>query len=140
MMMPGTDTVIDHMIARDARAGVGDPLYADRLVLIDADGITFRRYSLLFCRDRRVPFAEIASITVRAPSLATGRWRLWGSSDLRTWFPIDWHRPSRDAIFLIELAGSRSRIGFTVEDSARVVEILRERGLLHGDPASGPGR
>ncbi|MEN6343126.1 MAG: hypothetical protein ABFC89_11280 [Methanospirillum sp.] len=118
------------MEARDDPAGAAEPLYADRLVLIDGDAITFRRYSVLFCRSRRVPFAEIERITVRAPSLATGKWRLWGSGDLCTWFPLDWHRPSRDAIFLLERKGSRRRIGFSVEDSARVAAILRERGRL----------
>lgn len=120
------------MTAREGPVCVGGPLYADGLVVINADNITFRRYSLLFCRDRRVPFAEIAIIAVRAPSLVTGKWRLCGSRDFRTRFPLDWNRSSRDAIFLIELRGSRRRIGFTVEDSALVAAILQERGLLHG--------
>jgi hypothetical protein len=118
-------------------AGSGAPLYADRLVSIDGESITFYHYSILSSRGRRVPFSEIERITVREPELATGKWRLAGSSDLVTWFPLDWDRPSRDAIFLLELKGSRRRIGFTVEDSARVAGILRELGLLAG--GSSPG-
>jgi hypothetical protein len=131
-IIPDRRRDLNQMEARGDPAGAAEPLYADGLVRIDCDSITFRGYSVPFCRSRRVPFAEIARITVGAPGLATGKWRLWGSSDLRTWFPLDWHRPSRDAIFLLELRGSARRIGFTVEDSARVAAVLRERGLLRG--------
>lgn len=115
-------------------AGAPDaaPLYADRLISIDRESITFFHYYVFSSQGRRVLFAEIERITVREPELATGKWRLGGSSDLVTWFPFDWNRPSRDAIFRAELKNSRRRISFTVEDSARVVGILRECGLLAG--------
>ena len=47
-----------------------------------------------------------------------------------TWFPRDWRRPSRDRIFYMTFPNKRRRIGFTVEDSHPVTDILRDKGLL----------
>lgn len=98
--------------------------YADRLVSITGDRITLAAYSFPFAGSRKIPFADIEQIQVLEPSLANGRWRIWGSGDLRTWFPLDIHRPSRDRIFVARLKTGRTRIGFTVEDSARVITVL----------------
>ena len=108
-------------------------LYADRLVRLTEDDITFFKYSVPFLRDERVPYTEIDHISSREPTLTTGKWRIWGSSNLSTWFPFDWDRPSRDTIFLATLKGTTRKIGFTVEDSARVTAILRKKGLLADD-------
>ncbi|MBI3876131.1 MAG: hypothetical protein HY300_09290 [Verrucomicrobia bacterium] len=60
--------------------------------------------------------------------------------DPNNWFPMDWHRPSRDKIFVAFLKGREERIlfsfrlrsiSFTVEDSKRVAQILRQKGLLN---------
>jgi hypothetical protein len=55
-----------------------------------------------------------------------------GSGDLglRSWFPLDIRRPSRDKIFFVELKNSPRRIGFTAEDSETVEAILRSNSIL----------
>jgi hypothetical protein len=65
-------------------------------------------------------------------TLFTGKWRLQGSGDLRTWFPLDSKRPKRDKVFLVTLLDRRIRIGFTVEHSDEVLQILKEKGLIQG--------
>ena len=104
-------------------------LYQDQLIAITDHEIVFHRYYFPFGGDRHVPFSDIESIQVRPPSLLGGSWRLWGSGDFRTWFPQDFARPSRDRIFILLLRGRFNRIGFTVEDSPRVIEIMKERGF-----------
>jgi hypothetical protein len=59
-----------------------------------------------------------------------GSWRIWGTGDFQTWFPLDGKRPRRDRIFVASLRDTSQRIGFTVEDSQKVAGILEERGLL----------
>ncbi|MDD1674655.1 MAG: hypothetical protein LUQ13_03335 [Methanomicrobiales archaeon] len=112
----------------------GDPepgvLYADHLVRICDDSITFLHFSIPFFRSKQVSFSAIDHIIVRKPQLTTGKWRIAGSSNLSTWFALDWHRPSRDQIFLMTLKNSTQKIGFTVEDSATVIHILKKLGLL----------
>jgi hypothetical protein len=111
---------------------VSDPrlLYADNLVRISDDSITFRHYSFTELSPRSVLFTDIDHISVKGPSLTTGKWRIWGSGDLSTWFPLDGNRSSRDRIFHARLKTRGMNVGFTVEDSTRVMSILKEKGLL----------
>lgn len=108
----------------------GSDLYVDSLVRISNDSITFLHYSFPLLSPRRVLFADIDHISVKEPSLFTGKWRIWGSGDLRTWYPLDTGRPSRDRIFHVTLKTRGMNIGFTAEHSVRVFSLLREKGLL----------
>lgn len=104
-------------------------LYADRLVRISDDSILLRDYYFPF-GSKRIGFDEIASVNAREPRLLNGKYRIYGSGDLRTWFPPDWKRPTRDRIFIIHLRRQWHRVGFTVEDSRAVERILKEKRLL----------
>jgi len=108
--------------------------YQDKLVELTDDAITFHHYYFPF-GDRSVPFKQIEHIEVTSVPPMTERWRLWGTGDFRTWFPLDMKRPKRDRIFIASLRGSHLRIGFTVEDSAQVEAILKDAGLLPAAPA-----
>jgi hypothetical protein len=104
-------------------------LYKDGLVEISDQAIVFHRYYFPFGGGKQVPFSQIESVQIRQPSISFGSWRIWGGGP-RTWFPLDWGRPWRDTIFVACLRGRVFRVGFTVEDSQRVQDILRERGLV----------
>jgi hypothetical protein len=103
--------------------------YKDKLIGVSDEAVTFINY-FPFC-NRRVSFDRIERVQVAPPSDISVKWRFWGTSDGRTWFPLDWNRRSRDKIFVAFLRGSWGRIGFTVEDSRTVAGIFRERGILH---------
>jgi hypothetical protein len=113
----------------------GKATYEDRLVQVFSDAILLKRYYLLSVGSKRIPFDRIRTITVEKPALFTGKWRLQGSGDLRTWFPLDAERPKRDKVFLIKLLDKRTRIGFTVEHSDEVLRILKEKGLIQSATA-----
>jgi serine/threonine protein kinase len=110
---------------------VASTLYKDGLIDITDQEVIFHRYYFPFGGDKRVPLNHIERIEARPPSFFGGSWRIWGSGDFQTWFPLDGARPSRDTIFIAFLHGRFRRIGFTVEDSKKVTEVLKERGLLH---------
>jgi len=103
-------------------------VYKDKLIELGDAAVTFRRYYFPF-GDRRVPFDEIERVQVE-PAATGDNWRLWGTSDFQTWFPLDTKRPARDRIFIASLRGTSRRIGFTVENSRKVEEVLRQRGLI----------
>jgi hypothetical protein len=125
-------------------------IYQDPLIEITDQDIVFHHYYFPFGQDRRVPFADIASIgaesdetrpciaqvAIRPPSFFGGSWRIWGTGNFRTWFPCDFGRPFRDRIFIASLRNSVRRIGFTVEDSQKVTSILRAKGLLQETPSA----
>ena len=105
-------------------------LYQDHLVTISGNSITFHHYSFpLFLSDRKVYFRDIVRIEVKKTALGTGKWRIAGSGDLRTWFPMDGGRPARDRTFFATLNAEWWTIGFTVENSTRVLSVLKEHGL-----------
>jgi hypothetical protein len=116
------------------RQDVMSTRYKDKLIEVSDEAVTFINYFPLF--NRRVPLSRIERVNVAPPSDASVQWRLWGTSDGRTWFPLDWKRRTRDKIFVAFLRGSWGRIGFTVEDSRKVAGVFRDRGLLH-ETASG---
>jgi hypothetical protein len=104
-------------------------LYADKLVTIDESSMRLHRYYFPF-GSKRVFFSQINELEAIEPTLSNGKWRIWGTGDFRTWFPCDWGRPGRDVIFLMSLSTQSMRIGFTVMDSSRVGQLLRDKGLL----------
>jgi serine/threonine protein kinase len=124
-------------IAVAVRTNAMNILYRDGLIEITDQEIVFRRYYFPFGGDRHVAWRQIESVQVRPPSIGFGSWRIWGGGP-RTWFPLDWGRPSRDAIFVAILRGGIMRIGFTVEDSTKVIEIFQERGYLHETRSARP--
>ena len=111
-------------------------LYKDGLIEITDQEVVFHRYYFPFACDKHVPLSQIENVQVRPPSFWGGSWRIWGSGDFRTWFPLDDARPSRDRIFIAFLRGHFCRIGFTVEHSEEVTEVLKERGLVHATPTA----
>jgi hypothetical protein len=110
--------------------------YKDGLIEITDQEVVFHRYYFPFGGDKHVPLSRIENVQARPPSFFGGSWRIWGSGDFRTWFPLDGARPNRDRIFVASLRDSSRRIGFTVEDSQKVMSVLKERGLLHDTPSA----
>ena len=104
-------------------------LYKDKLIEITGGEVVFHYYYFPLGGEKRIPLGQIEKVLVRQPSLFGGSWRLWGSGDLRMWFPLDMRRPSRTAIFIAFLRDSCIRIGFTVEDAPEVGRILKELDL-----------
>jgi hypothetical protein len=111
-------------------------IYEDGLIEITDQEVVFHRYYFPFGGDKRVLLSRIESVQARQPSFFGGSWRIWGSGNLWTWFPLDGARPSRDRIFVASLRDSSRRIGFTVEDSQKVISVLKEWGLLHDTPSA----
>lgn len=107
-----------------------EPIYSDSLVIITDDAIIFKRYYYPKREPKRVMFSDIKRIVPKKPALWNGKWRLHGTGTFTTWFPEDQNRPTRDRIFFVKLKKQWIKIAFTVEDSRRVEEILREKGLI----------
>jgi len=103
-------------------------LYTDKQIEISESSILIRKYYYPF-GSRRVELADIEAIYVYEPSLVSGKYRYWGTGNFRTWFPPD-KRSKRDKIFVIKLKRRWWRIGFTVEDSQMVLNVLTIRTHL----------
>jgi hypothetical protein len=102
--------------------------YSDSLVAVSQSRIDIRNYYFPF-GTKSVKFSDILSVEKKPPTLSNGKWRLWGTGDFRTWFSKDWHRPQRSCIFLLSLVTQKIRIGFTVENSEKFIEVIKSIGL-----------
>jgi len=100
-------------------------LYSDQLVEIREDSILFRNFFYPF-GDKRISTNHVESITVLKPTLLSGKYRTYGTGDFRTWFPPD-NRSKRDRIFVLKRKDKWWRIGFTVEDSEKVLALLKRK-------------
>ena len=110
-------------------------LYKDGLIEITDREMVFKNYYFPFGTARRIPLGQIAGIQARTPSFFGGSWRIWGTGDFRTWFPLDGARPGRDLIFILYLRDRFRRIGFTVEHSPEAAGVLKQLGLLQENPS-----
>ena len=104
-------------------------LYSDGLVTITEDEITFHKY-YLNGNDKTVPIEDIERITIKKPTVWSGKYRIWGTGNIKTWFPQDNDRSRRDRIFVADLKSQWNNIGFTVVESNDVEAILRRMGLI----------
>ncbi|MDK2826065.1 hypothetical protein SAMN04488589_2494 [Methanolobus vulcani] len=104
-------------------------IYSDKLVDVDDKGIRLKKYYFPLGQAKFVKFQDIFKMEKRQATLTTGKWRIWGSGNLMTWFPLDWLRPKRDIIFFIQMATQSTRIGFTVENTKAFIEAVESKDI-----------
>jgi hypothetical protein len=102
--------------------------YDDGLIQLDREAITLRRYHFPSGTAKVIPLREIRGYTASSLDVLH-RIRLWGSSDLHRWLPLDIGRPLRSTLVTLELVGSYWRPAFTPADPEKFTRMLDE--LLH---------
>ena len=106
-------------------------LYSDKLIEIRDNTILFRHYYFPTFSAKTVRYQEIEKIVLEKPTLKKGKYRFWGTGDFIHWFPLDNQRSKRDVIFILLRKRKKIRIGFTVEDSKKVRELLEGKVTLY---------
>jgi hypothetical protein len=107
-----------------------DIVYQDSLLEISDDKIVFKKYYFPTFKSKEVAIGNIAQVQVKEPSLTTGKYRYHGTGNIRTWYPLDMARSTRDKIFFLILKDQWVRIGFTGENSEAIENFFRQKGLL----------
>ena len=105
-------------------------LYEDKLVEITDGSIILYKYYFPSFTPKVISFDIIENINVRKPTLFSGKWRIHGTGNFRTWYPFDSLRPKRDRIFIISIMGKWVQSAFTVENSTEVESILKRKRLI----------
>jgi len=57
-------------------------------------------------------------------NLLMHRFRIWGSSDLRRWLPLDIRRPLRSTLITLDVPGIRPSPAFTPADAQEFIALL----------------
>jgi hypothetical protein len=105
--------------------------YDDGLVQLDRAAITLRRYHFPSGTSKIVTLQHVRGYKAEPLGLLH-RFRIWGSSDLRRWLPLDMGRPFRSTLITLDVPGTRPSPAFTPahadEFTALLDRLLDERG------------
>lgn len=89
------------------------PTYDDGLIQLDRQAITLRRYHFPSGTAKVVPLNAIRSYRAEPLGVFVHRFRLWGSSDLRRWLPLDVHRPRKTTLITLDIGDTWPAPAFT---------------------------
>ena len=87
--------------------------YDDGLVQLDRQALTFRRYHFPSGTSKIIPLQSIRGYKAESLGLLVNRFRIWGSSDLRRWLPMDVWRPIKSTLVTLDVPGTRLSPAFT---------------------------
>jgi hypothetical protein len=104
--------------------------YDDGLVQLDSEAITLRRYHFPSGTSKVVPLNMIRAYKAEPLGLFIHRLRIWGSSDLRRWLPLDMRRPFKSTLITLDVPGTRPSPAFTPADPDEFTVLLDK--LLSG--------
>ncbi|HME76471.1 MAG TPA: hypothetical protein VKI00_12705 [Mycobacterium sp.] len=98
--------------------------YDDGLVQLDREAITLRRYHFPSGTSKIVALGRIRGYKAQPLGLFMHRFRIWGSSDLRRWLPLDVRRPLRSTLITLDVPGTRPSPAFTPADPDEFTALL----------------
>jgi hypothetical protein len=98
--------------------------YDDGLVQLDREAITLRRYHFPSGTSKVIPLERIRGYKAEPLGLFLHRFRLWGSSDLRRWLPLDVRRPLRSTMITLDVPGTRPAPALTPADPEKFTALL----------------
>ncbi|TAM93632.1 MAG: hypothetical protein EPN43_00380 [Jatrophihabitans sp.] len=102
--------------------------YRDPLITADADGVTVRRYYFPTTNAKHIRWASIQAVSRQSMTGLSGRYRIWGSGDLRRYFNLDTRRPKKDTAFEFDLGGWFRPV-LTPDDPDAFAAVLAEHDL-----------
>jgi len=101
-----------------------DPSYDDGLVQLDRAAITLRRYHFPSGTSKVIALDTIRGYKAEGLGLFTQRFRIWGSSDLRRWLPLDLRRPLKSTLITLDVPGTWLSPALTPERPAEFTALL----------------
>jgi hypothetical protein len=101
-------------------------LYEDPWIRCDATTLEIRAYYFPLATSKIVPYREIRAVTPIELTAWTGRWRIWGTSNPRLWWHLDWSRPRKQTALVLDV-GRPVRPVITPADPDQVAAIIEQR-------------
>jgi hypothetical protein len=100
--------------------------YDDGQVQLDRFALTLRRYHFPSGTAKVIPLRAIKGYRAEPLGMWMQRFRMWGSSDLRCWMPLDVRRPLKSTLVTLDVPGTWPSPAFTPEDSETFLAMLDE--------------
>lgn len=105
---------------------MSQPTYDDGLIQLDRQAITLRRYHFPSGTSKVIPLRTVRGYRTESLGLVLNRFRIWGSSDMRRWLPLDVWRPIKSTLVTLDVAGTRPSPAFTPLRAKEFVAVLDE--------------
>ncbi|CAN5381871.1 hypothetical protein BH09ACT8_BH09ACT8_06430 [soil metagenome] len=99
-------------------------LYDDGMVQLDKYAITLRRYHFPSGTSKVIPLRTVSGYKCEPLGMFMQRFRIWGSSDLRRWLPLDVRRPLKSTIVTLQIVGAKPSPAFTPERPREFLAVL----------------
>lgn len=106
--------------------------YDDGLVQLDHLALTLQRYHFPSGTAKVIPVRAIEAYRAEPLGVMIQRFRLWGSSDLQRWLPLDVRRPLKSTLITLDVPGTWPSPAFTPEYPERFLALLAQ--LVKHDP------
>lgn len=100
--------------------------YDDGLIQLDQEALTLRRYHFPSGTSKIIPLRHIRGYRATPLGLFIQRFRLWGSSDLRRWLPLDVRRPLKSTLVTLDVPGTRPDPACTPARPEQFLALLDE--------------
>jgi hypothetical protein len=100
--------------------------YDDGLVQLDRHALTLRRYHFPSGTAKVIPLRSVKGYRAEPLGMVVQRLRIWGSSDLRRWLPLDIRRPLKSTLVTLDVPGTWPSPAFTPEHPEAFLEMLDE--------------
>ena len=102
------------------------PTYDDGLIQLDRQAITLRRYHFPSGTSKVIPLRTVRGYRAEPLGLVLNRFRIWGSSDLRRWLPLDVWRPMKSTLVTLDVPGTKPSPAFTPLRAREFTAVLDE--------------
>lgn len=111
--------------------------YDDGQVQLDRYALTLRRYHFPSGTAKVIPLRLIKGYRAESLGVLMQRFRIWGSSDLRRWLPLDIRRPLKSVLITLDVPGTWPSPAFTPEDPEEFVAMFEELLGQRNQPGQG---
>lgn len=101
--------------------------YRDPRVVLEGNEVELTGYYVPW-GTKRIRDDEVVAVSVRELGNWSGRYRIWGTSDPRYWYPLDPGRPSKKVAFVFDL-GTRVKPVVTPDDPTAFTAELKRCGI-----------
>jgi hypothetical protein len=102
--------------------------YDDGRIALTDDALVIRNYYFPFGA-KHIRYADISQVRRSPMTAMAGRYRIWGSGDLRHWYNLDPGRPGKSTKLVIELSGKSTVPVITPDRPDEVAYELATHGV-----------
>ena len=95
----------------------------DPQITLDQTGLRLRHYYFPLATTKEISVERIESIKVAPLTFRTGKWRVWGSTTLKSWMPLDLGRSKKPTVIFVD-DGHRITSGITPANPQDFIAVL----------------